>query len=300
MKNLVTNYSFSATTRQVFLSGFSYNISQDQLLLITNVSKNIIIYNFADPSAGGYIINNVLNLSADTTQMLDSDRLQIFIDDLTIPALESTLTGVRLNIENSNGFLQSLNTTVSSSLSSIRTSPVFIDFDSTSRYAGHFPIGGRYVDATSFSPITSVSAIPSLTGFDATFNIDVQTGGAMALQGDLDKDIDSVTTFDVGYASISNFLSGQTLGTVVSGTGVQVLSANANRITLFGQNIGTIPLLVKYGLGCNPNSFNFILYPGTTTGDGRGEKVSDDRYKGDVSVNTTTGLSAQYIFWEGV
>jgi hypothetical protein len=162
------------------------------------------------------------------------------------------------------------------------------------------PLYGVYQDATSYSPVTSVSAVPSLTGVNANLTIDVQTGGAMALQGDLDKDIDSVTTFDVGYASVSNFLSAQTLGTVPSGTGVQVLSANANRITLFGQNLGTQPLLVKYGLGCNVSSFNFILYPGTAGGDGRGEKFSDDRYKGDVSVNTTTGLSAQYIFWEGV
>lgn len=193
-----------------------------------------------------------------------------------------------------------LSITVSAGVSAIRALPVFVDFDSVTRSGGHYPVGGRFVDATSFSPVTSVSAVPSLTGFDAILNFDVQTGGAMALQGDLDKDIDSVTTFDVGYASISNFLSGATLGTVPSGTGSQVLSANANRITLFGQNLGVQPLLVKYGLGCNPSSFNFILYPGTSTGDGRGEKFSDDRYKGDVSVNTTTGVSAQYIFWEGV
>jgi hypothetical protein len=246
MKTLITNYTFSPSTKQVFLSGFSYNILQDQLLLITNVSQNIIIYNFADPTAGGNIVNNVVTLSADTTSMLSSDRLQIFLDDL------------------------------------------------------RDPLYGVYQDATSYSPVTSVSAVPSLTGVNANLTIDVQTGGAMALQGDLDKDIDSVTTFDVGYASVSNFLSAQTLGTVPSGTGVQVLSANANRITLFGQNLGTQPLLVKYGLGCNVSSFNFILYPGTAGGDGRGEKFSDDRYKGDVSVNTTTGLSAQYIFWEGV
>lgn len=246
MKILANRYSFSPSTRQVFLSGFTTNIALEQLLLITNSSRNTIIYNFADPAAGGIINNNVITLSANTTSMAASDRLQIFLDDL---------------------------------------------FE---------PLFGAYQDATSYSPVTSVSAIPSLTGVNAPLTIDIQTGGAMALQGDLDKDIDSVTTFDVGYASVSNFLSAQTLGTVPSGTGTQVLSANANRITLFGQNIGTQPLLIKYGLGCNPSSFNFILYPGTAIGDGRGEKFSDDRYKGDVSVNTSTGLSAQYIFWEGV
>jgi hypothetical protein len=246
MKILANRYSFSPATRQVFLSGFTTNINLEQLLLITNSSTNTIIYNFSDTAAGGNISNNVITLSANTTSMAATDRLQIFIDDL---------------------------------------------FE---------PLFGTYQDATSYSPVTSVSAVPSLTGLNAPLTIDIQTGGAMALQGDLDKDIDSVTTFDVGYASISNFLSAQTLGTVATGTGVQVLSANANRITLFGQNIGTQPLLVKYGLGCNPSSFNFILFPGTAVGDGRGEKFSDDRYKGDVSVNTSTGVSAQYIFWEGV
>ena len=143
-------------------------------------------------------------------------------------------------------------------------------------------------------------ADPTKGGTNAFLTIDAQTGGAMALQGDLDKDIDSVTTFDIGYGSVSNFLSGSTLGTAITGVGTQVLSANSNRITLFGQNLGTLPLYIKYGLGCNQSSFNFMLYPGTAAYDGRGEKFSDDRYKGDVSVNTLSGFSSQYIFWEGV
>lgn len=246
MKVLANRYSFSPSTKQVYLSGFTTNITLEQLLLITNVTTNTIIYNFADSAAGGNIVNNVITLSANTTSMAGTDRLQIFLDDL---------------------------------------------FE---------PLFGVYQDATTYSPVTSVSAVPSLTGVNAPLTIDIQTGGAVALQGDLDKDIDSVTIFDVGYASISNYLSGQTIGTVSTGTGVQVLSANANRITLFGHNLGITPLFVKYGLGCNPGSFNFILYPGTAIGDGRGEKFSDDRYKGDISVNTTTNLTASYIFWEGV
>jgi hypothetical protein len=246
MKTLTTTYSFTASPiGRVQITSYP-NITLDQILLITNVTRNSIIYNFADPTRGGYLTGNVLTLSATTTSMLSTDRLQIFVDDLTAPV-----------------------------------------------YA-------RYFDATTYSPVTSISAIPALTGTNAFITIDAQTGGAMALQGDLDKDIDSVTTFDVGYGSVSNFLTGATLGTALTGTGTQVLSANSNRITLFGQNLGTLPLYVKYGLGCNQNSFNFILYPGTAAYDGRGEKFSDDRYKGDVSVNTLSGLSGQCIFWEGV
>lgn len=246
MKTLTTTYAFTASpVGKVQITNYP-SIILDQILLITNVTSNTIIYNFADPTKGGYLTGNVLTLSASTTSMLSSDSLQIFIDDLTAP------------------------------------------------------IYSRYQDATTYSPVTSVSAIPSLTGTNAFLTIDAQTGGAMALQGDLDKDIDSVTNFDIGYGSVSNYLTGATLGTAVTGVGTQVLSANSNRITLFGQNYGTFPLFVKYGLGCNINSFNFILYPGTAAYDGRGEKFSDDRYKGDVSVNTLSGLSGQYIFWEGV
>jgi hypothetical protein len=246
MKTLTTNYGFTASPLgRVQLLGYP-TITLDQILLITNVTSNTIIYNFADPTKGGSLAGNILALSADTSAMSNTDRLQIFVDDLTAPV-----------------------------------------------YA-------RYFDSTSYSPVTSISAVPALTGTNAFITVDAQTGGAMALQGDLDKDIDSVTTFDVGYGSVSNFLTGATLGTAVTGVGTQVLSANSNRITLFGQNLGTLPLFVKYGLGCNQNSFNFILYPGTVAYDGRGEKFSDDRYKGDVSVNTLSGLSSQYIFWEGV
>jgi len=299
VKTLVTNYIFSAASRQITFSSYS-SLNLNQLLLVTNVSKNTIIYNFADPTVGGNISTNVLTLSANTTSMSDSDSLQIFIDDLINPSTDATLSAVNVSISASNNFLRTLTTTVSDSISAQRVLPLYTDVDVTSRYMGHFPIGGRFVDSTSYSPVTSVSAVPALTVFDAVFNIDANTGGAMALQGDLDKDIDSVTTYDIGYASVSNYLSGSTLGTVASGTGTQVLSANSNRITLFGQNFGTVPLLVKYGLGCNISSFNFMLYPGTAAFDGRGEKFSDDRYKGDVSVNTTTGLSAFYTFWEGV
>lgn len=246
MKTLTTTYALTASpVGKVRITNYP-NITLDQILLITNVTSNTIIYNFADPTKGGYLTGNVLTLSASTVSMLSSDRLQIFVDDLTAPV-----------------------------------------------YA-------RYQDSTTYSPVTSISAIPALTGTNAFLTIDAQTGGAMALQGDLDKDIDSVTTFNIGYGSVSNFLTGSTLGTAVTGVGTQVLSANSNRITLFGQNFGTLPLYVKYGLGCNSSSFNFMLYPGTAAYDGRGEKFSDDRYKGDVSVNTLSGLSGQYIFWEGV
>jgi hypothetical protein len=34
--------------------------------------------------------------------------------------------------------------------------------------------------------------------------------------------------------------------------------------------------------------------------DGKGEKLGDDLYKGDVSVNVASGQNGIYLFWEGV
>jgi hypothetical protein len=55
----------------------------DNILLITNVSRNIIIYNFADVNKGEQSFsNNVLTLTYDTAGagMASSDVLQIFLD----------------------------------------------------------------------------------------------------------------------------------------------------------------------------------------------------------------------------
>ena len=107
MKTLVTNYTFSASAKQITLTNYP-SLRLDQILLITNVTDNIIIYNFADPTAGGTLAGNVLTLLYNTTSMSDSDRLQIFIDDYTVPATEASLTAVQVKIDNTNTLLNAL------------------------------------------------------------------------------------------------------------------------------------------------------------------------------------------------
>jgi hypothetical protein len=52
-----------------------------QLLIVTNVTRNVIVYNFADPDAGeAAYSNNVLTLTADTATQSASDVLQVFVD----------------------------------------------------------------------------------------------------------------------------------------------------------------------------------------------------------------------------
>lgn len=80
MKKLITNYSFDASAKTITFTDYT-RIAREGLLLITNVTDNIIIYNFADSTAGGTVTNNVLMLTYNTTTMDDTDDLQIFYDD---------------------------------------------------------------------------------------------------------------------------------------------------------------------------------------------------------------------------
>lgn len=81
MKKLITAYTFDASAQTVTLTGLTSTLLE-QVLLITNVTDNIIIYNFADATKGGSIASGVITLAYDTTSMADTDDLQIFIDDL--------------------------------------------------------------------------------------------------------------------------------------------------------------------------------------------------------------------------
>lgn len=76
MKILVTNYTFDASAQTITFSQFP-SIDLERVLLITNVTDNIIIYNFASASLGGSASTNVLTLDYDTTAMDDADELQV-------------------------------------------------------------------------------------------------------------------------------------------------------------------------------------------------------------------------------
>lgn len=80
MKKLIESYSFNPTQKTVTFTELA-SIQLERILLVTNVTRNIILYNFADPSLGGTISQlNVLNLLTSTAGMSSSDKLQIFYD----------------------------------------------------------------------------------------------------------------------------------------------------------------------------------------------------------------------------
>lgn len=77
MKTLLKDYTFDPIAKTITVP---IAIDLEELLLITNVSSNQIIYNFADITRGASIIDNVITLDFDTSAMLAGDALQIFID----------------------------------------------------------------------------------------------------------------------------------------------------------------------------------------------------------------------------
>lgn len=87
MKTLIDDYSFNPSTKQIVLNELT-SVKLEQILLITNTTDNIIIYNFADNNLGGSIVGNVLTLKYNTTSMDVSDSLQIFIETPNVDFIE--------------------------------------------------------------------------------------------------------------------------------------------------------------------------------------------------------------------
>lgn len=77
MKKLITVYTFTPSAKTIL---FRENITLSQVLLITNIRTNTIIYNFADPALGGTLSGRLLTLNYDTSAMLAGDPLQIFVE----------------------------------------------------------------------------------------------------------------------------------------------------------------------------------------------------------------------------
>jgi hypothetical protein len=82
VKLLITNYTFDASAQTITFTDYA-SILLGNVLLITNVTDNIIIYNFANSAIGGSVATNVLTLDYDTTLMSDTDKLQIWYEDTT-------------------------------------------------------------------------------------------------------------------------------------------------------------------------------------------------------------------------
>jgi hypothetical protein len=80
MKQLVENYTFSPSSKTITLTDFT-TIRLDRILLITDVTNNLVIYQFNNSALGGSVATNILTLDYNTTTgFSSSDALQIFYD----------------------------------------------------------------------------------------------------------------------------------------------------------------------------------------------------------------------------
>jgi len=285
MKKLIpSGYQFLASSQIVnfppSLYGPQNPVNLESLLLITNVTRGQIIYNFADSATTG-AVNSTSGflLGYNTTSMANTDKLQIFYD---VPIEEYDFASGYLT-----GYI-----TGSGTSTGLFSPPVPAEF---------LGVGGRAVDvASGFFPQYG-------RGANTILNIDSQGGGALTLQADLDKDIDSVTAFPAvgGYASNYSIQTG--VGTIISG--------NNSRLGWGITNYGTGNIYLKFGAGATVttgvsfgvtgavitgSSFNLILKGGNTEFDNNGGNFLDftPKYNGPVSVAQYPNVNIKYISWE--
>jgi hypothetical protein len=80
MKKLISNYTFNPVAKTVTLNDYE-NVDLESLLLITNVTDNVIIYSFADSALGAGVNGNTVTFEYNTASMSSTDALQIYYDD---------------------------------------------------------------------------------------------------------------------------------------------------------------------------------------------------------------------------
>lgn len=103
MKILINNFTFDPSLKKITFPDYSL-VNLGGFLIITNTTDNVVIYDFGDPLLGGSVTGNVLTLNFDTSSMSSTDSLQIFYDDGSIPANNSSI----LSIDSTIGWLKTL------------------------------------------------------------------------------------------------------------------------------------------------------------------------------------------------
>lgn len=158
------NYTFDPAGKTITFSGLKQAITLANILLITNVTQNTIIYNFADATTGAVSFNNnVLTLDYNTTSMSASDVLQIFLD------LESYEESLQALLRRMNKLLESnavvdLQQRQRLTIDAIRNSAT-----ATVDLAGTLPVSGT-VTATASGTYTVSNGIATQTMSNSSAN----------------------------------------------------------------------------------------------------------------------------------
>jgi hypothetical protein len=72
----IEGYTFNPTLKQIKFPD-NVELRKESLIIITNVTSNVIIYQFTEPTLGGTINGQTLTLTYNTAAMAATDSLQI-------------------------------------------------------------------------------------------------------------------------------------------------------------------------------------------------------------------------------
>jgi len=161
--DITGSYTFNPGAKTVTFSGLPRAITLSNILLITNVTRNTIIYNFADTATGAVSFNNnVLTLTYDTASHSASDVLQVFLD---VESKEESLHDLlrRMNKLLESNAVVDLQQRQRLTIDAIRNSAT-----STVDLAGTLPVsvsngvGGAIVSNNASNPYTTASSTTAL------------------------------------------------------------------------------------------------------------------------------------------
>ena len=97
MKRTISNYVFNAVAKTVTFTDFT-TIRLESILLITNTTRNTIIYQLTSTGMGGTVAANVLTLASSTTGQADADKLNIIFEDFISSGFVSTANSTATNL----------------------------------------------------------------------------------------------------------------------------------------------------------------------------------------------------------
>jgi hypothetical protein len=85
MRTIVTNYTFLPASNQIVFNGYT-SIVQENILLVLDATQNQVLYNPTLSGYGGTVAGNVLTLAQNTSALTNTDKIQIFYEDLSVPS----------------------------------------------------------------------------------------------------------------------------------------------------------------------------------------------------------------------
>lgn len=154
----IDNYLFDKTAKTITFLDYT-SIDLNRIAVITNVTSNVMIYNFAGAGKGGTISGNVLTLTYDTAAMADTDELQIIYDDKDAPLLGQLLESIKL-------------------LFRVIANPPWVDKSANQVRA---QITGSLTTAGTVSTVTTVTGITNFGGYPAQQGIIDQNRASWAV-----------------------------------------------------------------------------------------------------------------------